>query len=194
MHKTHLAFIAALFSGATFMSAHAAPESKNTHQQQQRQASSEQTAPQQAGIAGTGGTSGGASGRDCPPAMSQGAAERLDPPGPVGRSGSASAMVDDSGTIGSTGATRATTTSGATGTTGEFGSYTQDPSGSVTTSGSTGAPIDPSFECAPDLASGGSGDSAGRGGSTGNGSSAADAPLQNQTQADEPASHSEPHR
>jgi hypothetical protein len=84
---------------------------------------------------------------DCPPSLGHEAAERIDPPGPVGESGTASAMVEDTGTLGSTGLTRATSTSGATGTTGEIGNYGPDPSGSVTTAGSTGAPIDPLAQC-----------------------------------------------
>jgi hypothetical protein len=85
---------------------------------------------------------------DCPPALGREAAERIDPPGPVGESGTASAMTEDSGTLGSAGTTRATSTSGATGTTGEVGNYYgPDPSGSVTVAGSTGAPIDPLAQC-----------------------------------------------
>lgn len=107
----------------------------------------------------TGGGSLGAA--DCAPALRREAAERIDPPGPVSESGTASAMVEDSGTLGSTGSTRASSTSGATGTTGEAGSYGADPSGSVTTSGSTGARIAPLVQCDADPASssGGSGGS-----------------------------------
>lgn len=122
MQKIHYAMLTALCAGVVATSLHAAPEQPAS------------TSAAQA---------------DCPPLMNQSAAERIEPPGPVGRSGGATAMVDGSGTLGSTGATRATTTSGATGTTGETGGYGTDSSGSVTASGSTGAPPSTAIECAP---------------------------------------------
>lgn len=158
MNKTHAALMAILIAGAGTLSAQTAPGSHNASPTQHDGKQANQT--QKQGASGGAPSSGAAGGVDCPPAMNQGAAERLDPPGPVGRTGSATAMVDDSGTIGSTGETRATTTSGATGTTGEFSGYRQDPSGSVTTAGSTGAATDPSMDCGPDA--GASGASAAR--------------------------------
>lgn len=187
MNKTQATLLAILISGAGSLSAQTASDSASQMQQGKKPAN--QTMQQQGGAGGTS-SSGGAESLDCPPELNQGAAERLDPPGPVGRTGGASAMVDDTGTIGSTGETRATSTSGATGTTGDVGSYTQDPSGSVTTAGSTGAPIDPLLECGPDAeasgASGGRGDAAISESNT-------QGPQTGQSQ-DKPTSHSDPRK
>ena len=149
MHQMRFALLAALCAG-TMTVAHAAqdnvPAAQSGHAstyQGRGQPQWEITQPPT--TRSSGGV--GINAADCPPALGREAAERIDPPGPVGESGTASAMTEDSGTLGSTGTTRATSTSGATGTTGEVGSYGADPSGSLTTAGSTGAPIDPLAQC-----------------------------------------------